>query len=43
MMSIGKLADRYGVSPESLRVWERLGLIPAAHRTAVTARSISAR
>jgi DNA-binding transcriptional MerR regulator len=33
MMSIGKLADRYGVSPESLRVWERLGLIPAAHRT----------
>lgn len=34
MMSIGKLADRYGVSPESLRVWERLGLIPAAHRTA---------
>ena len=34
MVSIGKLADRYGVSPESLRVWERMGLIPASHRTA---------
>ena len=33
MVSIGKLADRYGVSPESLRVWERAGLIPTAHRT----------
>lgn len=33
IMSIGKLADRYGVSPESLRVWERAGLIPAAYRT----------
>ncbi len=33
MMSIGKLADRFGVSPESLRVWERLGLIPPSHRT----------
>jgi len=30
---IGALADRYGVSTESLRVWERQGLIPAAIRT----------
>ena len=29
----GGLADRVGVSPESLRVWERQGLIPPAHRT----------
>ena len=33
MVSIGKLADRYGVSPESLRVWERAGLIPSAYWT----------
>ena len=31
--SIGILADRYGVSTESLRNWERAGLIPPATRT----------
>lgn len=33
ILRIGWLADRFGVSPESLRVWERQGLIPPAHRT----------
>ena len=33
ILRIGPLADRFGVSPESLRVWERQGLIPEAHRT----------
>lgn len=33
-VSIGVLADRYGVCPESLRNWEREGLIPPARRTA---------
>lgn len=33
ILRIGPLADRFGVSPESLRVWERQGLIPPAHRT----------
>jgi len=32
-LSIGTLADRYGVCAETLRVWERRGLIPAALRT----------
>lgn len=32
-LTIGDLAQRYGVSAESLRVWERQGLIPRAHRT----------
>jgi len=31
--SIGILAERYGVSTESLRNWERAGLIPPATRT----------
>ena len=30
---IGPLADRYGVSTESLRVWEREGRIPPSART----------
>ncbi|MEM6551119.1 MAG: MerR family DNA-binding transcriptional regulator [Planctomycetota bacterium] len=33
ILRIGDVADRFGVSPESLRVWERQGLIPAAYRT----------
>lgn len=33
ILRIGPLADRFGVSPESLRVWERRGLIPPARRT----------
>ena len=33
LFSIGKLVDRYGVAAESLRNWERAGLIPPAHRT----------
>ncbi|MEM6391240.1 MAG: MerR family DNA-binding transcriptional regulator [Planctomycetota bacterium] len=33
ILRIGALAERFGVSPESLRVWERQGLIPAAYRT----------
>ncbi|MEM6552450.1 MAG: MerR family DNA-binding transcriptional regulator [Planctomycetota bacterium] len=32
-VSIGVLAQRYGICPESLRNWERLGLIPPARRT----------
>lgn len=32
-LRIGDLARRYGVCPESLRVWERSGLIPPAART----------
>ena len=32
-MTIGFLAERYGVSAESLRVWERQGQIPPAART----------
>lgn len=31
---IGDLAMRYGVSAQSIRNWERQGLIPPAHRTA---------
>ncbi len=30
---IGVLARRYGVSAESIRNWERQGLIPPARRT----------
>ena len=33
ILRIGPLATRYGVSTESLRVWERRGLIPPSHRT----------
>ncbi len=33
ILTIGDLAERYGVSAESLRVWERQRLIPAARRT----------
>ena len=33
ILRIGSLADRYGVSPESIRVWERQGRIPPAGRT----------
>lgn len=33
LLTIGTLANRYGVSPESLRIWERQGLIPPAIRT----------
>jgi len=31
--SIGVLVERFNVSAESLRNWERAGLIPPAHRT----------
>jgi len=31
---IGHLANRFGVCPETIRVWERQGLIPPASRTA---------
>lgn len=34
ILRIGPLAARFGVSPETLRVWERQGLIPRAQRTA---------
>lgn len=33
ILRIGPLADRFGVSPETLRVWERQGLIPQSRRT----------
>jgi hypothetical protein len=33
VVSIGAIADYYGVSAESLRNWERAGLIPEARRT----------
>lgn len=33
IIRIGPLADRYGVSTESLRIWERDGRIPPSHRT----------
>jgi DNA-binding transcriptional MerR regulator len=33
VFSIGVLVDRYGVSAESLRNWERAGLFPPAART----------
>jgi len=33
LLRIGALADRYGLSPETLRVWEREGRIPPAYRT----------
>ncbi|MEX0775710.1 MAG: MerR family DNA-binding transcriptional regulator [Phycisphaeraceae bacterium] len=33
IMSIGMLAERFGVSPQSLRIWDRQGLIPPARRT----------
>ena len=33
VLRIGPLAALYGVSAESLRVWERQGLIPQAVRT----------
>lgn len=33
-VSIGVLADRFGLSPQTLRVWERAGRIPRAWRTA---------
>lgn len=32
-LRIGDLVERYGVSAEALRVWERQGLIPPARRT----------
>lgn len=31
--TIGPLAARFGVSPETLRVWEQKGLLPPARRT----------
>ena len=33
-LRIGPLAARFGISPETLRVWERRGLVPPARRTA---------
>lgn len=33
ILTIGQVAERYGVCAESLRVWERQGLIPRADRT----------
>ena len=33
VFSIGRLVERYGVSPESIRNWERQGLIPQTRRT----------
>ena len=33
VFSIGWLVERYGVSPESIRNWERQGLIPQTTRT----------
>lgn len=32
-LSIGPLADRFGVCPETLRLWERQGLLPPSTRT----------
>ena len=32
-LTIGPLAARFGVSPETLRVWEQKGLMPPARRT----------
>lgn len=33
IMTIGALVERYGVAAQSLRNWERAGLIPPARRT----------
>lgn len=33
VFSIGWLVERYGVSPESIRNWERQGIIPQTSRT----------
>ena len=33
-LTIGPLAARFGVSPETLRVWEQKDLMPPARRTA---------
>lgn len=32
-LTVGRLATAWGVAPESLRNWERQGLIPASRRT----------
>ena len=32
-LTIGPLAARFGVSPETLRVWEQKGLMPPSRRT----------
>jgi DNA-binding transcriptional MerR regulator len=32
--TVGKLAERIGASPDTLRYYERIGLLPAADRTA---------
>ncbi|MEM7576621.1 MAG: MerR family DNA-binding transcriptional regulator [Planctomycetota bacterium] len=32
-LTVGQLATAWGVAPESLRNWERQGLIPASRRT----------
>ena len=40
-MPIGELARRTGLSPDSIRVYERRGLLPAAERTAGRARRFS--
>ena len=34
ILSIGVLADHFGLSPQTLRVWESQGRIPPALRTA---------
>ena len=32
-MTITEVSKRYGLSPDTLRYYERIGLIPAVHRT----------
>ena len=33
LFAIGVLARKFNVAPQSIRNWEKAGLIPAAHRT----------
>ena len=33
-MSITEVSKKYGLSPDTLRYYERIGLIPPVHRTA---------
>jgi MerR family mercuric resistance operon transcriptional regulator len=42
-LSIGRLSDRTGTAPDTIRYYERLGLMPRAPRSAAGHRSFGAR